>query len=43
MIDFERLRAQGTVKLYLCATNVRTGRLRVPGRVSSTPIEERFL
>lgn len=28
-IDFGRLRAEGTVKLYLCASNVRTGRLRV--------------
>src|SRR5262249_21121864 len=29
MIDFERLRKQATVKLFLCATNVRTSKLKV--------------
>jgi NTE family protein len=28
-IDFERLRAQGTIKLFIAATEVRTGRLRL--------------
>jgi NTE family protein len=28
-VDFERLRSQGAVKLYLCATNVRTGKVKV--------------
>jgi NTE family protein len=29
VIDFERLRAQCAIKLFLCATNVRTGKIRV--------------
>jgi NTE family protein len=28
-IDFERLRAESVVKLFLCATNVRTGKVKV--------------
>src|SRR5919198_1504959 len=28
-IDFERLRSQNIVKLFLCATNVRTGKVRI--------------
>jgi len=29
MVDFERLRRECAVKLFLCATNVRTGKVRV--------------
>jgi NTE family protein len=29
IIDFERLRRQPSVKLFLCATNVRTGKIKV--------------
>jgi NTE family protein len=28
-VDFERLRRESAVKLFLCATNVRTGKIRV--------------
>src|SRR5256885_9149389 len=28
-VDFERLRAAATVKLFLCATNVRTGKVKI--------------
>jgi len=28
-VDFERPREQPAVKLFLCATNVRTGKLKV--------------
>ena len=28
-VDFERLRRDGVVKLYLCATNVRTGKVKI--------------
>src|SRR5262245_41177209 len=28
-IDFERLRSESVVKLFLCATNVRTGKVRI--------------
>ncbi len=31
MVDFERLRAASAVKLFLCATNVRTGKIKVFG------------
>ncbi len=31
MVDFERLRRECAVKLFLCATNVRTGKVRVFG------------
>jgi NTE family protein len=29
VVDFERLRKESTIKLFLCATNVRTGKVRV--------------
>jgi NTE family protein len=32
MVDFERLRKQAVVKLFLCATNVRTSKLKVFAR-----------
>ena len=32
MVDFEQLRKQAVVKLFLCATNVRTSKMKVFGR-----------
>src|SRR5262245_44454433 len=29
VVDFERLRAQCAIKLFLCATNVRSGKVRI--------------
>ncbi len=29
VVDFERLRSESAIKLFLCATNVRTGKVRV--------------
>jgi NTE family protein len=37
VVDFEHLRAQRRVKLFLCATNARTGKLRVFNGVEITP------
>ncbi len=36
-VDFERLRASGKVKLYLSATNVRTGKVRIFNTCEVTP------
>src|SRR5277367_2768054 len=37
VVDFEHLRAQRRVKLFLCATNARTGKLKIFNGVEITP------
>src|SRR5260370_172400 len=34
VVDFERLRSESAIKLFLCATNVRTGKVRVFDRAN---------